>query len=104
MERRTSFGATISTTTSTSVVPINITRQMRTTQTHICTTRHSHPAQQASVDQDIAGLTYGGTLLAKANVLTPTTGAEYQAAIWEVEYQSLTNTDLTFQSAGATAR
>ena len=55
-------------------------------------------AQQTTVNQDIAGLAYEGTLLAQADALTPTSGAEYQAAIWEVEYQGLTSTDPTFQS------
>lgn len=56
------------------------------------------PALQTTIDQDIAGLAYEGTLLAQADALTSTSGAEYQAAIWEVEYQGLTNTDSTFQS------
>lgn len=55
-------------------------------------------SEQTTVDQDVAGLAYKGTILAEADGLTSTTGAEYQVAIWEVEYPGLTDTDSTFQS------
>jgi PEP-CTERM motif len=56
------------------------------------------PPQQITVDQDIAGLAYEGTILAEADGLTSTLGAENQVAIWEVEYPGLTDADTAFQS------
>ena len=56
------------------------------------------PSQQNTVDQEIAGLAYEGTILAEADKLTPASGAETQLAIWEIEYPGLTDTDSTFQS------
>lgn len=52
-------------------------------------------AEQTTLDQDIAGLAYEGTVLAKANALTPASGAEIQVAIWELEYPGLQDTDTT---------
>jgi hypothetical protein len=52
-----------------------------------------------SVIQDIAGLAYEGTILANSNSLTPAMGAEYQMAIWELEYAGLVDIDGTFQTA-----
>jgi hypothetical protein len=56
------------------------------------------PSQQSTVDQEIAGLAYEGTILAEADKLTPASGAETQLAIWEIEYPGLADTDPTFQS------
>lgn len=41
---------------------------------------------------EIAGIAYEGTLLADSNALTVSTGAEYQLAIWELEYGNITDT------------
>jgi hypothetical protein len=56
------------------------------------------PAQQITLDHQIAGLSYQGTILAKADGLTPSSGAEIQAAIWELERPGLLDTNVAFQS------
>jgi hypothetical protein len=54
--------------------------------------------QQTTLDQQIAGLAYQGTILSKANGLTSLTGAQYQMAIWELENPTFTDTDSSFQT------
>jgi hypothetical protein len=56
------------------------------------------PSQQITLDHQIAGLAYKGTILAEPDGLTPASGAEFQLAIWELENPGLTDTDLAFQS------
>lgn len=55
-------------------------------------------ADQTTLDQGIAGLAYEGTILAQADALNSTSGAQYQAAIWELEYSGLNDPDSTFQA------
>lgn len=55
-------------------------------------------AAQTTLDHQIAGLAYEGTILANANGLSPASGAELQTAIWELEETGLTDTDSVFQS------
>ncbi|MBA2589019.1 MAG: PEP-CTERM sorting domain-containing protein [Alphaproteobacteria bacterium] len=56
-------------------------------------------SQQSTLDHQIAGLAYKGSMLAKANALTSATGAQFQMAIWELQNPSLINTDFAFQAA-----
>lgn len=52
-----------------------------------------------ATDQKIAGLDFLGTQGANAHTLTPALGAEFQVAIWELEYGNVFATDAGFQSA-----
>jgi hypothetical protein len=57
-------------------------------------------SQQTTLNHQIAGLVYEGTILAAFNGLNPTLGAEFQMAIWELQNLGLMDTDPAFQ-AGA---
>ncbi len=49
-------------------------------------------------DHEIAGLAYEGTMMAQSHALTQMTGAEFQVAIWELQYAGLQDTNASFQA------
>ncbi len=55
--------------------------------------------QQTTLDAQIVGLAYKGTILANTNALTSASGAHFQMAIWELQNPGLTATDLDFQAS-----
>lgn len=52
-----------------------------------------------SIDHEIAGLAFEGTILAQSNSLNPATGAAYQMAIWELQYAGLQDTSPSLQTS-----